>query len=87
MVFGQPERDQLQLNDVTNWSGGPAPDADRPEGYKALPEIRRLLREEKFPEAGRLMQQNMLQHVDYFPSYQASELCGVVHKDSCPTFL
>jgi alpha-L-fucosidase 2 len=70
MVFSQPEKDRLQLNDITVWSGGPALDADRPEGYKALPEIRRLLRAEKFPEAERLVQQNMLQQGDYFPSYQ-----------------
>lgn len=29
MIFGQPRNERLQFNDVTVWSGGPQPDADR----------------------------------------------------------
>jgi len=38
MVFGQPDNDRIQLNEITVWSGGPAPNADNPDGYKALPD-------------------------------------------------
>ena len=59
MVFGRPEKERLQLNDITVWSGKPEPDTDRPEAYKVLPEIRRLLSEEKYAEARRLTAANM----------------------------
>ncbi|MCB1134325.1 MAG: glycoside hydrolase N-terminal domain-containing protein, partial [Verrucomicrobiae bacterium] len=43
MVFGQPENERFQLNDVTVWSGSPQPDADRKDAWKNLPELRRLI--------------------------------------------
>jgi len=70
MVFGQPDKDRLQLNEITVWSGGPSLTSDNPDGYKSLPQIRQLLRDGKYPEAQRLVQQNMLQKGDYFPSYE-----------------
>jgi alpha-L-fucosidase 2 len=51
MVFGQPESERLQLNDITVWSGGPQPDANRPDGHQHLEAIRTLIREGKFNEA------------------------------------
>ena len=30
MIFGNPSSEKLQLNDITVWSGGPRPDANRP---------------------------------------------------------
>jgi alpha-L-fucosidase 2 len=51
MVFGAADQERLQLNEVSLWSGGPRPDADRPEAYKALPEIRKLLADGKYAEA------------------------------------
>jgi alpha-L-fucosidase 2 len=33
MIFGQPAKERLQLNDVTVWSGGPQLDADRKDAY------------------------------------------------------
>src|SRR5664279_4795972 len=35
MIFGDPQRDRFQLNDITIWSGGPMRNADRPGAYKA----------------------------------------------------
>jgi alpha-L-fucosidase 2 len=54
MVFGNPGKERLQLNDVTIWSGGPQADTDRPEAYKSLPEIRRLLAEGDYKTASDL---------------------------------
>ena len=51
MIFGQPQKERLQLNDVTVWSGGPNPRADRQDAYKSLPQLRRLIREGKYKEA------------------------------------
>src|SRR5690349_20231706 len=51
MIFGQPAKERLQLNDITIWSGGPDPNADRKDAYKNLPELRRLIREGKYAEA------------------------------------
>jgi len=43
MVYGEPRHERLQLNDITVWSGGPEPEQNRPDAYKALPEIRKAL--------------------------------------------
>jgi len=42
MVFGGVEREHLQLNEDTLWSGGPR-DTTNPEALAHLPEVRRLL--------------------------------------------
>lgn len=42
MVFGGVERERLQLNEETVWSGGPR-DTTNPAASGALPEVRRLL--------------------------------------------
>ena len=59
MVFGGVENERLQLNDVTVWSGKPESNTDRPEAYKVLPEIRRLLKAEDYGKAADLTAQNM----------------------------
>ncbi|MBM4018858.1 MAG: glycoside hydrolase family 95 protein [Planctomycetes bacterium] len=59
MVFGSPDKERLALNEISLWSGGPRPGADRPEAYKALPEIRRLLAEGRFAEAAALTNKYM----------------------------
>jgi alpha-L-fucosidase 2 len=59
MIFGALEKERLQLNEITVWSGKLNPNADRPEAYKALPEIRRLLKEEKYKDAAAMVTANM----------------------------
>jgi len=59
MVFGGPAKERLQLNEVSLWSGQPRPDGDRPEAYKALPEIRKLLAEGKYAEAASMTNKYM----------------------------
>lgn len=42
MVFGGVDRERIVLNEISLWSGSPQ-DADRPDAYRQLPGIRRLL--------------------------------------------
>ena len=70
MIFGQPEKERLQLNDVTVWSGNPQPDADRKDAWKDLPELRRLIREGKYDEASRFANGHFNSPASYSSSYQ-----------------
>ncbi len=54
MVFGGVERERVVLNEISLWSGAPE-DADRPEAYRQLPQIRRLLLEGRNLEAQELV--------------------------------
>lgn len=53
MVFGGGGEELITLNEDTLWSGAPYK-WDNPEGKEHLPEIRRLIFEEKFAEAAKL---------------------------------
>lgn len=57
MVFGGVDEDRIVLNESSVWSGSPQ-NADREGAAAALPEIRRLLREGKNPEAEALVNQH-----------------------------
>lgn len=54
MMFGGVGEERIVLNESSMWSGSPQ-DADRPDAYKVLPEIRRLLLEGKNVEAEALV--------------------------------
>ncbi|MDX1640428.1 MAG: glycoside hydrolase N-terminal domain-containing protein, partial [Balneolaceae bacterium] len=49
MVFGNPTREELQLNEETVWAGEPGNNIN-PETGEAIPEIRRLLNEGLYAE-------------------------------------
>lgn len=70
MVFGRPQRERYQLNDITVWSGDPQPDADRKDAYKHLPEVRKAIRDGKFDLAEKLTNQYMTSDAPYEASYQ-----------------
>lgn len=53
MVFGDVNRERIQLNEKTLWSGSPD-DNNNPEAAKSLEEIRQLLFEGKYKEADAL---------------------------------
>jgi alpha-L-fucosidase 2 len=55
MVFGGDIREQIQLNEDTLWSGGPR-DTIVPDGGAALSEMRRLVAEQRYAEAGEVSQ-------------------------------
>ncbi|HKW30859.1 MAG TPA: glycoside hydrolase family 95 protein [Verrucomicrobiae bacterium] len=54
MMFGGVDEERIVLNESSMWSGS-RQDADRPDAYKVLPEIRRLLLEGKNVEAETLV--------------------------------
>ena len=54
MIFGGVSQERLQLNEGTLWAGGPY-DPVNPEAKAALPEVRRLVNEGKYPEAAKLL--------------------------------
>jgi len=57
MIFGGVNEERIVLNESSMWSGS-REDADRPEAYKTLPEIRRLLLDGKNVEAEKLVNAN-----------------------------
>lgn len=59
MVFGQVAKDRIQLNEESLWSGTHQ-DADNPDAFAALPEIRKLLSEGNYKEAQSATMQRLL---------------------------
>ncbi|MCX5644650.1 MAG: glycoside hydrolase family 95 protein [Phycisphaerae bacterium] len=59
MVFGGVEKDRLQLNEKSLWSGSPQ-DADNPEALPALHEVRKLIFEGRYTEADALAAQKLV---------------------------
>src|SRR6185369_1588015 len=57
MMFGGVNDERIVLNESSVWSGSPQ-DADRPDAYKVLPEIQKLLLAGKNPEAEALVNAN-----------------------------
>lgn len=55
MVFGNPVKDRIQLNEQTIWGGGPNRN-DNPDALKALPEVRQLIFDGKNQEAQNLIE-------------------------------
>ncbi len=74
MVFGGCERETLQLNEDTLWSGGPR-ETVAPDGGASLREIRRLVQAGRYAEAGEVTRR--LQG-PYNESYQP---LGYLHLD------
>jgi alpha-L-fucosidase 2 len=69
MIFGGPQREHLQLNEDSVWSGEKR-DRSNPEAPKAVPEIRRLLQEGHPAEAQKLADQSMISIPRALPVYQ-----------------
>ncbi|MGC3961005.1 MAG: glycoside hydrolase family 95 protein [Verrucomicrobiota bacterium] len=59
MVFGQVQRERLQLNEDTLWAGGPYNPVN-PDALAALPEVRRLIFEGKYNDADKLIASKLL---------------------------
>ena len=53
MVFGNPAKEQLQLNESSFWSGGPSRN-DNPDGLKGLDSIRYYIFKEEYKRANNL---------------------------------
>ncbi|MEO7934514.1 MAG: glycoside hydrolase family 95 protein [Chthoniobacterales bacterium] len=59
MVFGGVNTERLQLNEDTLWAGGPYNPVN-PGAKAALPEVRKLVFEGKFAEAGKLTDEKLI---------------------------
>jgi alpha-L-fucosidase 2 len=59
MVFGNNAEERIQLNEETYWSGGPYSTVVK-GGYKVLPEIQKLVFEEKYLAAHNLFGRNLM---------------------------
>ena len=59
MVFGKNGEERIQLNEETYWSGGPYSTVVK-GGYKVLPEIQKLVFEEKYLAAHNLFGRNTM---------------------------
>jgi len=59
MIFGGVEKEHLEINEATVWTGEPRWDAN-PEALKSLPKVRQLLFEGKYKEAELLAQKSIL---------------------------
>src|ERR1700720_1540658 len=57
MMFGGVDDERIVLNESSVWSGSHQ-DSDRPDAYKVLPEIQKLLLDGKNPEAEALVNAN-----------------------------
>lgn len=69
MVFGDPSKEIIQLNENTVWAGQPNRN-DNPNAKEALLEIRRLVFEGKYKEAQDLVNHNMISKTSQGMPYQ-----------------
>jgi alpha-L-fucosidase 2 len=68
MVYGGVDKERLQLNEETLWSGGPH-SYDNPDAFQHLAEVRELLEQENYIEAEKLAEK-MLGVPKYQMAYQ-----------------
>ena len=69
MVYGNPEREIVQMNESTVWSGGPSRN-DSKSALAALPEVRRLIFENRRAEAAALASREIKSEKDNGMCYQ-----------------
>jgi alpha-L-fucosidase 2 len=69
VVYGDPRRETIQLNENTVWGGQPNRN-DNPDAREALPEIRRLVFDGKYREAQDLVNQKVISRVSNGMPYQ-----------------
>ncbi|PQV48996.1 alpha-L-fucosidase 2 [Jejuia pallidilutea] len=69
MVFGNPTNENIQLNELTLWAGGPHRN-DNPLAKGALSEIRKLLFNKKYEDAHRLANEKFISKVAHGMPYE-----------------
>ena len=69
MVYGDPYKEKIQLNENTVWAGQPNRN-DNPEAREALPQVRKLIFEGKYKEAQDLVNQKFISKVSNGMPYQ-----------------
>jgi len=65
MVFGGTTSERIALDDITTWSGGPQANANRPDGWTHLADIRKAIREGRYDGAERLCNQFLTCQANY----------------------
>lgn len=73
MVYGIPEKEELQLNEETIWGGGPYRN-DNPEALGALPKVRELIFEGRTREADQLINQTFFTKTHGMPFQTAGSV-------------
>jgi alpha-L-fucosidase 2 len=71
MVFGNPSREEIQLNENTIWAGQPYRN-DNPDAKEALPKVRQLIFEGKYKEAQDLVNQKFISRNSQGMPYQTA---------------
>ena len=66
-IYGGTQKDCIQLNDITLWTGEPEREVFTPDAYTSLPAIREALFAEDYPKASQLM---LKQQGHYSENYQ-----------------
>ncbi len=69
MVYGDPSKETIQLNEITVWGGQPNRN-DNPDAREALPEVRRLIFAGKYKEAQDLVNQKFISKTSQGMPYQ-----------------
>jgi alpha-L-fucosidase 2 len=69
MIYGDPYKEKIQLNENTVWAGQPNRN-DNPEAREALPQVRKLIFEGKYKEAQDLVNQKFISKVSNGMPYQ-----------------
>jgi len=70
MVFGKTDEEQIQINEETYWSGGPYSTTVQ-GGYKALPDIRKLIFDGELIRAHRLFGRSLMGYPVEQQKYQS----------------
>ena len=69
MVFGGTDRERIQLNEETVWTGHPNSNA-RPDALEAMPKIRELIFAGKYREAQDMVGRQLISNTNQCMSYQ-----------------
>jgi alpha-L-fucosidase 2 len=69
MVYGDPYKEKIQLNEITVWGGQPHRN-DNPDAREALPEVRKLIFEGKYKQAQDLADQKFISKISHGMPYQ-----------------
>ena len=71
MIFGDPFKEQIQLNENTIWAGSPYNNAN-PKALKALPEIRKLIFDGNYKEAQEMANRDFISQTAQGMPYQTA---------------
>lgn len=71
MVFGNPPKEEIQLNENTIWAGQPYRN-DNPDAKEALPKVRKFIFDGKYKEAQNLVNQKFISRNSQGMPYQTA---------------